>query len=70
MNRDVNLDIGEQVTVSHWETDGTTRVSYRGSTWSARLAPGSDDSPGVYVVIAVEGNHLLVQARTRSAPAS
>ena len=70
MNRDVNLDIGEQVTVSRWETDGTTRVSHRGSTWAARLAAGSDDSPGSYVVIAVEGNHLLLQSRTKATPAA
>lgn len=66
MNRDVNLDIGEQVTVTGWEADGTTRVNYRGSTWSARLAPDSDDAPGVYVVVAVEGNHLRLKARSTS----
>jgi membrane protein implicated in regulation of membrane protease activity len=67
MNRDVNLDIGERVTVTGWDADGTARVNYRGSTWSARLAPDSDDSPGVYVVVAVEGNHLLLKARSNPA---
>jgi membrane protein implicated in regulation of membrane protease activity len=60
MNRDVNLDIGEQVNVSAWEADGTTRVNYRGSQWLARLAPGSDNAAGSYIVSAVEGNHLVL----------
>jgi membrane protein implicated in regulation of membrane protease activity len=60
-NRDVNLDIGERVKVLHWDADGTARVSYRGSLWSARLASGSADSAGDYTVIAVEGNSLLLE---------
>src|SRR5436190_8105505 len=35
-NRDVNLDIGERVQVTTWAADGTARVLYRGSTWTAR----------------------------------
>ncbi len=64
LNRDVNLDIGERVKVTAWEADGTARVSYRGSTWSARLAPGSDNVAGDYIVSAVEGNHLVLTARS------
>jgi membrane protein implicated in regulation of membrane protease activity len=63
LNRDVNLDIGERVKVTAWEADGTTRVSYRGSMWSARLAPGSDQASGDYTVTAVEGNHLVLTAQ-------
>jgi membrane protein implicated in regulation of membrane protease activity len=64
MNRDVNLDIGERIKVAAWEPDGTARVSYRGSMWSARLAPGTDRAAGEYTVSAVEGNHLVLQANT------
>ncbi|KQW36521.1 NfeD family protein [Rhizobacter sp. Root404] len=59
-NRDVNLDIGERVTVTAWAADGTTRVQYRGSGWTARLAPGAPATPGVHLVSAVEGNWLVL----------
>ena len=70
LNRDVNLDIGERVKVNSWEADGTARVSYRGSTWSARLAPGADSAAGEYVVSAVEGNHLVLTPRYAAAHSS
>ena len=59
-NRDVNLDIGERVHVAEWATDRTTRVPYRGSLWTARLAPGATPAGGDYVVSAVEGNWLVL----------
>lgn len=59
-NRDVNLDIGERVTVAAWGADGTARVTYRGTAWTARLQPGSPAVPGEHVVQAVEGNWLVL----------
>jgi membrane protein implicated in regulation of membrane protease activity len=59
-NRDVNLDIGERVEVSAWHADGTARVHYRGTTWTARLAPGAKAGPGAHRVAAVEGNWLVL----------
>jgi membrane protein implicated in regulation of membrane protease activity len=59
-NRDVNLDIGERVHVDAWAADGTTRVSYRGTGWSARLAPGATPRAGAHRVAAVEGNWLVL----------
>lgn len=59
-NRDVNLDIGERVTVESWETDHTARVSYRGSVWKARRQPGVPELTGQHVVQAVEGNWLVL----------
>jgi len=59
-NRDVNLDIGEQVVVRSWIDDRTTRVQYRGSTWTARLAPGASARSGAHCVVAVEGNWLVL----------
>jgi membrane protein implicated in regulation of membrane protease activity len=59
-NRDVNLDIGERITVPGWGADRTARVTYRGSTWTARLQPDSPALPGEHVVKAVEGNWLVL----------
>lgn len=59
-NRDVNLDIGERVTVAAWGADRTARVSYRGSVWTARLQPDAPAQPGEHVVRAVEGNWLVL----------
>ncbi|MFT3955501.1 MAG: NfeD family protein [Piscinibacter sp.] len=59
-NRDVNLDIGEQVQVAAWAEDGTARVNYRGTQWNARLAPGETRAGGTHRVAAVEGNWLVL----------
>jgi membrane protein implicated in regulation of membrane protease activity len=59
-NRDVNLDIGERVTVAAWGADRTARVSYRGSMWTARLEPNAPAKSGEHVVKAVEGNWLVL----------
>jgi membrane protein implicated in regulation of membrane protease activity len=59
-NRDVNLDIGERVTVPAWGADGTARVHYRGTDWTARLQPGAAPRPGPHRVTAVEGNWLVL----------
>jgi membrane protein implicated in regulation of membrane protease activity len=59
-NRDVNLDIGERVHVGAWGADRTARVQYRGSAWTARLAPGAAAVPGEHLVTAVEGNWLVL----------
>ncbi len=59
-NRDVNLDVGERVTVIAWTPERTTRVSYRGSAWTARLPPGAPAEPGEHIISAVEGNWLVL----------
>ena len=59
-NRDVNLDIGERVNVATWADDRTARVPYRGSTWTARLAPGEAPVSGEHRIVAVEGNWLVL----------
>jgi len=63
-NRDVNLDIGERVHVAAWSAEGTAQVRYRGSGWTARLAPGAPAVPGEHVVSAVEGNWLVLLPAT------
>ncbi|MBO9680522.1 MAG: NfeD family protein [Acidovorax sp.] len=59
-NRDVNLDVGESVSVEQWSPDGTAQVKYRGAQWTVVLRPGNAPSPGTYRVAEVIGNRLLV----------
>ena len=66
LNRDVNLDIGERVQVEAWGSDGTARVNYRGTQWSARLAPGAQRVAGEHRVAAVEGNWLVLAPSSSS----
>ncbi|HEU5297439.1 MAG TPA: NfeD family protein [Burkholderiaceae bacterium] len=60
-NRDLNLDIGTRVQVSAWNADGTARVPYRGATWSARHGGSGTPRPGAHVIVAVQGNELVLR---------
>jgi membrane protein implicated in regulation of membrane protease activity len=59
-NHDVMLDIGERVQVAEWAADGCARVRYRGTDWTAHLAPGANRQAGAHVVSAVQGNWLVL----------
>jgi membrane protein implicated in regulation of membrane protease activity len=64
-NRDVNLDIGEAVQVDAWNDDGTARVQYRGTQWTAKLQAGAAAAAGPHRVAAVEGNWLVLAPAPR-----
>jgi membrane protein implicated in regulation of membrane protease activity len=59
-NSDAQLDIGAKVAVTQWNDDRTARISYRGSSWTARLQSGAAMRSGEHVVVAVEGNWLVL----------
>jgi membrane protein implicated in regulation of membrane protease activity len=59
-NSDAQLDIGAKVAVTQWNDDRTTRINYRGSSWTARLQSGAAMRSGEHVVVAVEGNWLVL----------
>lgn len=61
VNPDVNIDIGSTLQVPQWNTDGTARVPYRGSSWDARHVGGGAPQPGLHVIRAVEGTRLLLE---------
>ncbi len=65
-NRDVNLDIGQPVRVDAWQPDGTSRVHYRGASWSVRWSGSGQPQPGELVVVAVRGSELQLAASTSS----
>ena len=49
--------------MAEWAADGTTRVTYRGSGWPARLARGATAAAGEHDIVAVEGNWLVLAPR-------
>lgn len=59
-NRDANLDIGQTLQVPAWDDHGAARVSYRGSTWSVEFRGAGVPAPGAHVIVAVQGNRLIV----------
>jgi membrane protein implicated in regulation of membrane protease activity len=61
VNPAMNLDIGETVTVPHWNLDGTADVHYRGARWTVIHGAGVIPSSGVHRVAEVIGNRLLVE---------
>ena len=48
-----------------WSAERTARVQYRGSLWTARLAPGEAAAAGSHVVRAVESNSLVLAPAVR-----
>jgi membrane protein implicated in regulation of membrane protease activity len=60
-NRDINLDIGEQVQVDGWNADGTARVPYRGSSWNVRFIGHGPALPGMHVIAEVRHNELALR---------
>ena len=59
-NRDANLDIGETVRVDAWDADRTARVTYRGAGWTAVFRGDTAPTPGVYKIVEINGNRLVV----------
>lgn len=58
-NRDVNLDIGQDVVVDAWE-HGRSRVMYRGAMWDVELSPNAQPGAGRFKIVEVQGNRLIV----------
>lgn len=58
--RSVELDIGETVQIDAWQSDGTARVRYRGTEWTAMHREGVAPRTGPHRVAELVGNRLLV----------
>ena len=59
-NRDANLDIGQTLQVLRWDTQRNARASYRGSDWNIEFRGPGVPAPGPHVIVAVQGNRLIV----------
>ena len=58
-DRNVNLDIGQHVTVPAWD-NGHARVRYRGALWDVELGQGATPRPGDFRIVEVRGSRLVV----------
>ncbi|MEO6921196.1 MAG: NfeD family protein [Collimonas sp.] len=65
----VNLDIGQSITVDQWQhnsaTDGaggefTARVKYRGALWDVELAPAATAQAGLFFIQEIRGSRLIL----------
>ncbi len=62
-NADVNIDVGQTVTVAEWKSDGSAEVRYRGAAWQAKLAGAAQTAqPGSFRIAQVTGSVLLLEA--------
>jgi membrane protein implicated in regulation of membrane protease activity len=55
----VNLDIGQRVTVPAWD-NGRARVMYRGALWDVELGQGATPQAGDFRIVEVQGSRLVV----------
>jgi membrane protein implicated in regulation of membrane protease activity len=62
-NADVNLDIGQTVSVEAWSEQGTARVWYRGAHWQAELARGQAPRAGEHIITELRGSTLVLTPR-------
>ncbi|MBL0720321.1 NfeD family protein [Piscinibacter sp. Jin2] len=58
----MNLDLGSRVDVPAWSPQGLSEVQYRGARWQARHAGPGTPQPGWHVIVAIEGNRLVLKA--------
>jgi membrane protein implicated in regulation of membrane protease activity len=61
-NQNVQIDIGNPVTVDAWQADGTAQVQYRGAQWAAKLDEGQAAATvGAHSIVAMQGNTLVLK---------
>ena len=58
-DRNVNIDIGQSVSVPAWH-DGKARVMYRGALWDVELGQGAHPHAGDFKIVEVQGSRLIV----------
>lgn len=55
-------DVGQMVRVQVWNADGTARVDYRGTQWTAELANSDTPRSESMVIVGLRGSRLIVGA--------
>ena len=64
-NPDVNLDIGQTLTVPEWH-ERRARAEYRGAAWDVELAEGEPEDARLYEITELRGSCLVVVASRHS----
>jgi membrane protein implicated in regulation of membrane protease activity len=59
-NPDLNIDIGTTVRLADVLADGTVRVTFRGTTWNARIDGAAPDANKTYQIARIEGATLIL----------
>ena len=57
------FDVGQSVRVQSWNLDGTARVAYRGSQWTAELATPDTPRAESMVIVGMKGSTLVIADR-------
>lgn len=57
------FDVGQSVQVQTWNADGTARVNYRGTQWTAELAAPDTPRAETMFIVAMRGSTLVVADR-------
>ncbi|AZN36492.1 NfeD family protein [Iodobacter ciconiae] len=57
---EISSDIGQHVEIVAWQGERHARVRYRGTLWDAELAAGSETGLSHYIIIATQGNSLIL----------
>ena len=60
---DLASDVGQTVRVQAWNPDGTARVAYRGSLWTAEAAAPDVARADTMVIVGRRGSTLLISDR-------
>jgi membrane protein implicated in regulation of membrane protease activity len=55
-----SFDIGQSVDVLHWNSDGTARVTYRGTQWTAEPAAADTPRSKSMVIVGMKGSTLVI----------
>jgi len=59
----VSADVGKSVHVRQWNADGSARVDYRGTQWTADLATPDTPRAESMVIVGTRGSRLIVADR-------
>jgi membrane protein implicated in regulation of membrane protease activity len=60
---DVPFDVGQAVEVQAWNPDGSARVAYRGSMWTAQLATPDTPQERTMYIVAMRGSTPVIADR-------
>jgi membrane protein implicated in regulation of membrane protease activity len=58
---DLQIDVGEHVTVAAWNADHAAEVRYRGANWQVKPAPGKPVLAGLHRIVDIQGNVLVLE---------